>query len=345
MRRSRGSTPRTARVDALRRHRRPLADRRGHLRRPGRASCAASSMRRPAHRSGGKPASPPLLRPCWRWPVPPGTALPEIPACWSPVESHCGAKAITLSSRSGTGGRHGTVADSRSGASAMTWRPRHRRRACWRGRCATWPPFRARRSNRSTPASALDRRDAAVRARPRRPGRRGARRPAADPRRGRQLSRRHRVPACVAAATEAAASVVEARTRKWHDRCYGQLDYPALNATIRYLMFSVFSVRARCPGAEGAPGCGRSTSRDLPQAAGRARRGGARPLRRRRLRADADFMIWTARRTHRGAASHLTPTSGAPPRWAGPADAGVEQRRAAPAGRIQQEPHPGVPGR
>ncbi len=62
------------------------------------------------------------------------------------------------------------------------------------------------------------------------------------------------------------------------------------------------------------------------------------------MRADADFMIWThaetvealqatyadfRRTTALGRASH----------------AGVEQRGAAPAGRVQQEPHPGVPGR
>ena len=62
------------------------------------------------------------------------------------------------------------------------------------------------------------------------------------------------------------------------------------------------------------------------------------------LRADADFMIWTHAETVEALQAtysdfRRTTTLGRA------SDAGVEQRRAAPPGRVQQEPHPGVPGR
>ena len=61
------------------------------------------------------------------------------------------------------------------------------------------------------------------------------------------------------------------------------------------------------------------------------------------LRADADLMVWWHAETDRGAAGglrRLRRTS------AGPApEPGLVADGAAPAGRVQQEPHPGVPGR
>ena len=121
-----------------------------------------------------------------------------------------------------------------------------------------------------------------------------------------------------------------------------RLDYDALNSTLRYLMFSVFAVRPGALGDEREAIVDETATffkqqedngvvvRGLYDVAG--------------LRADADFMIWThaervealqatysdfRRTTTLGRASH----------------AGVEHGRAAPARGVQQEPHPGVPGR
>src|SRR6516164_5575516 len=147
---------------------------------------------------------------------------------------------------------------------------------------------RADRRPRRCARPALDRRDAAVRPRSRRRGGRGARRPAADDRRGGQLPRQHRCAGLHRGGRP------RDRGRPAESGTIGfmaKLDYDALNSQLRYLMFSVFSVQ---PGALGeqrdAVIDDASTFfklqedhdvvvRGLYDVAG--------------LRADADFMIWT----------------------------------------------------
>ncbi len=152
------------------------------------------------------------------------------------------------------------------------------------------------------------------------------------------------VPACVAAATRAAAASGRQRAA-WHDRRMSKLDYDALNSTIRYLMFSVFAVRpgVLADGDDARAAIVDETAtflkrqedkgvvvRGLYDVAGHACR--------RRLH-DLD-----ARRDRRGAAGHLfrlPPHHDAGPRI----HPGVEQCGPAPARRVQQEPRAGVPGR
>lgn len=120
-----------------------------------------------------------------------------------------------------------------------------------------------------------------------------------------------------------------------------KLDYDALNSTVRYLMFSVFSVEPGELGDERA-GIVDETATFLKQQEdkGVVVRGiydiaG--------MRADADFMFWT----HAETVEALQATY-----WISPHDhvgsserSRVEQRRVASARRIQQEPHSGIPGR
>ena len=148
------------------------------------------------------------------------------------------------------------------------------------------------------------------------------------------------VPACVAAATRAAASLVD--SARGTIGAMAKLDYDALNSTMRYLMFSVFAVQPGALGDERAAVVDETATflkqqedngvvvRGLYDVAG--------------MRADADFMIWThAERVEALQATYSdfrrTTTLGRA------SDAGVEHGRAAPARRVQQEPHPGVPGR
>ena len=93
---------------------------------------------------------------------------------------------------------------------------------------------------------ALDRRDAAVRARARRARRRAAGGPAADARGRGRLSGRHRG-AGLRGGGHQGGRVAGHRARGTIE-AMAKLDFDALNATIRYLMFSVFAVR---PGALG----------------------------------------------------------------------------------------------
>jgi hypothetical protein len=119
-------------------------------------------------------------------------------------------------------------------------------------------------------------------------------------------------------------------------------DFDALNSQIRYLMFSVFQVEPGVLGddreavikqallfVEGQADKG-VMIRGLYDVAG--------------LRADADFMIWTALGEHRSPPGHLRRLP--PHHRPGPREqARVEQRRVPPSRRIQQEPHSGLPGR
>ena len=112
-----------------------------------------------------------------------------------------------------------------------------------------------------------------------------------------------------------------------------------LNATIRYTMWSVFRPTSPLPADRAA--LASEVEELFEQLA-------AKDVMVRGiydvagLRADADVLIWW----HSGRPTTCrtrTAGSGAP-RWAGPR-AGLVADGAAPAGRVQQEPRPGVPGR
>ena len=140
--------------------------------------------------------------------LPGGTPVPERSGVLVAGSERLHAKAITLSSR-----KWGRARQRRTGAAVV--RPVRRRpwpaasatTTCWRGRPRT-SPTRLRRHQRTVrlPGAALDRRDAAVRAGPR---------PTLSPNCGPAFRRRWRwqgryldgigVPACIAAATRAAA--------------------------------------------------------------------------------------------------------------------------------------------
>ena len=94
-----------------------------------------------------------------------------------------------------------------------------------------------------------------------------------------------------------------------------KLDYDALNSTIRYLMFSVFAVR---PGALGDDRAAviDETATFLKQQEDTRRRG-ARPLRRRGPARRRRLHDLDPRRDASRRCRPPTPTSGAPPRWAG----------------------------
>ena len=97
------------------------------------------------------------------------------------------------------------------------------------------------------------------------------------------------VPACIAAATRAAALLVT--PARGTIEAMARLDYDALNSTLRYLMFSVFAARPGALGDERAAIVDEAATffkqqedngvvvRGLYDVAG--------------MRADADFMIWT----------------------------------------------------
>ena len=114
-----------------------------------------------------------------------------------------------------------------------------------------------------------------------------------------------------------------------------------LNATIRYTMWSVFRL-ARPLGDDQRAAAADEVAALFDELAGKDVVG-PRHLRRRgpagRRRPDG----LVARRDGRGAAGGLHPAA---PHRAGPAPRpGLVADGAAPAGRVQQEPHPGVPGR
>ncbi len=137
--------------------------------------------------------------------------------------------------------------------------------------------------------TSVDRRDAAVRAGARRPGRRTACRPTAVARGGRRLPGRHRR-ARLHRGGDQSGGVPGHGTRGTIE-AMARLDYDALNSTLRYLMFSVFAVRPGALGDEREAIVDETATffkqqedngvvvRGLYDVAG--------------LRADADFMIWT----------------------------------------------------
>src|SRR4029077_10200512 len=129
----------------------------------------------------------------------------------------------------------------------------------------------------------------------RRSGRRGARRAAADARRGRRLPRRDRRAGVYRGGGPGGRARHRGRRglgcRSGTIGFMAKLDYDALNSTLRYLMFSVFSVR---PGELGeqrdAVIDDASTFFKQQEERGIVVRGLYDVA---GLRADADFMIWT----------------------------------------------------
>src|ERR1700743_3501894 len=170
--------------------------------------------------------------------------------------------------------------------------PRVRRRVAGLGARRSFDRFRADDRPRGSPHPALAGRDAAVRARPPRPGGGPAGRSAADARGGRQLPRWDRG-ACVHQRGRARGDQHDPSGRSWRGTIVpmARLDYGALNATVRYLMFSVFSVSPGQLGEDREAVVDETATffkqreehgvavRGLYDVAG--------------LRADADFMIWT----------------------------------------------------
>ena len=171
-----------------------LACRRGGARRPGAAAAddrgAASRPRTAAAAGGSAVASTALVALA----LPGGTPLPEQSGVLVAAGSALHAKAITLSSRKW--GRRGNVELVRLsfGRFGDDVGPRHRRRgpAVVGGRGPCRSVFGVTGRSGRLPRAALDRRDAAVRAGPRRAGRRAARRSAADAGGGGRLPGRHR---------------------------------------------------------------------------------------------------------------------------------------------------------
>ncbi len=124
-----------------------------------------------------------------------------------------------------------------------------------------------------------------------------------------------------------------------------KLDFDELNATIRYVMFSTFAAE---PGELGFDEEARAAVADETATFLKQQEDNGVVVRGiydvAGLRADADFMFWThAERIESLQATYndfrRTTTLG---RAVTP---GVERRRPAPACGVQQEPHPGIPGR
>ena len=139
------------------------------------------------------------------------------------------------------------------------------------------------------PRAALDRRDAAVRARPRRSGLGAAGGPAADAGGRGRLSGRHRRTGLRGGGHQGGGDA--GHRARGTIGTMAKLDYDSLNATIRYLMFSVFAVRPGALGDERAAVVDETATflkqqedngvvvRGVYDVAG--------------MRADADFMMWT----------------------------------------------------
>ena len=177
----------------------------------------------PRAASPRRAGSPARRRWWWRSRCP---AIPRFPECSGVLVAsgeQLRAKAITLSSRKW--GARGDVqllrlSFGRFGDDLAT--TRFRRRAAGLGGGGPGHRVRAGRRPGRCPRAALDRRDAAVRPRPRRSGRRDARRPAADAGRGRQLPRRHRRAGVYRGGRQGGHASSRRSKHKWHDRCHGQ---------------------------------------------------------------------------------------------------------------------------
>ena len=235
--------------------------------------------------------------------LPGGTPLPEHSGVLVASGERLRAKAITLSSRKW--GQRGNVelvrlsfgrfGDRTSPAVPAT-------RICWRGRRGTWPRSSASPSSPSIVMCT----GGSTRCRNTVPGT-----GTMWPRCGRAYLRRWRWPAAIWTASGCRRASPRRpgrrrrwRCRAWHDRAMAKLDFDALNATIRYLMFSVFS------GASGRAGREEwgyaivdetATFRKQQEDNGVVVRGLYYVA---GLRADADFMI----RTHAETAEALQAT-------------------------------------
>ena len=115
-----------------------------------------------------------------------------------------------------------------------------------------------------------------------------------------------------------------------------------INDSIRYTMWSVFRLRRRCSATPTAPPRAAEVEKLFAELAeddvvvrGVYDVSG--------LRADADVMVWWHADDVRGAAGGVPPVP--PHRVRPPARAGLVADGAAPPGRVQQEPHAGVPRR
>src|SRR6202051_806171 len=119
--------------------------------------------------------------------------------------------------------------------------------SCWPGRPKTWPPCSGWTSNPSMPGCSAGSRRC-------RSTVRGT--PTWSPRSAPACRRPWPWPAATSTASGylRVSGLPGARSRrsmpKWHDRGMAKLDYDALNSTILYLMFSVFSVEPGELGAE-----------------------------------------------------------------------------------------------
>ena len=222
--------------------------------------------------------------------LPGGTPLPEHSGVLVASRERLRAKAITLVLAQVGAARQ-------RGVGAAVVRPVRRRHGpqCRRRGSAvvvgagSGDGFRHRRGARGLSCAALDRRDAAVRPRAWRCGRRAAGGPAADAGGGGRLSRRHRG-AGVRGRGHQGGRVAGGIGRGTIE-AMAKLDFDALNATLRYLMFSVFSVRPGVLGDDRAAIVDETATFLKQQEEGGVVVRGLYDV--AGLRADADFMIWT----------------------------------------------------